>query len=67
MPQQPPEGGAPPEMGAEPQAQPQGGTPPPTSSGITLPKPSTDDLKKYDLQIQTYSSEQDHEDIDFSV
>jgi hypothetical protein len=65
MPQQPsPEGG--PEMGAEPQA-PQGGGTPPTSSGITLPKPSTDDLKKYDLQIQTYSSEQDHEDIDFSV
>lgn len=51
-----------PEIGTQPT-----GTPPTTSSGITLPKPSTDDLKKYDLQIQTYSSEQDHEDIDFSI
>lgn len=31
-----------------------------------LPDVTADDLKQYDLQIQTYSKEQDHEDIDFS-
>ncbi|MCL5794777.1 MAG: portal protein, partial [Patescibacteria group bacterium] len=33
----------------------------------TLPEPSEADIKKYDLELQDYESEQDYEDIDYSV
>lgn len=59
--QLPPEG--PPPEGNEQQ----GNEAPPTGGGIPLPEPSTDDLKRFDLQIQTYSKEQDFEDIDYST
>lgn len=39
---------------------------PPQGNSITLPKPTKSEIKKYDLEIQSYSSEADHEDIDFS-
>jgi len=46
-----------------------GGTTPPTSSkqsGSLLAEPSKEDLEKYDMNIEDYASEQDHEDIDHS-
>ena len=35
--------------------------------GANIPEPEADDIKKYDLEIQDYESEQDREDIDYSV
>lgn len=35
-------------------------------SGQPLPEPSPEDLEKYDMNIEDYASEQDHEDIDYS-
>lgn len=35
-------------------------------SGVSLPDPSPEEVKKYDLEIQGYSKEQDLEDIDYS-
>ena len=46
-----------------------GGTTPPTSSkqsGSLLAEPSKEDLEKYDMNIEDYASEQDHEGIDHS-
>jgi len=34
---------------------------------VSLEEPSEDDIKKYDLELQSYESEQDVEDIDYSV
>lgn len=34
---------------------------------VSLENPSEDDIKKYDLELQGYESEQDAEDIDYSV
>lgn len=34
---------------------------------IPLEDPSKDDIKKYDLEIQGYETDQDHEDIDYSI
>lgn len=43
-------------------------TPPETTQAtMPLPDPTKDDLKKFDLEIQSYSKEQDHEEIDYSV
>lgn len=39
----------------------------PGSQGMTLEIPSKDDIKKYDLEIQDYESEQDEEPIDYSL
>lgn len=66
--------GQPPESGAEnqpPEGQPseggiQSGQEGAAPQGGPLPEPTSDELKKYDLQVQTYSKEADHEDIDFS-
>jgi hypothetical protein len=41
------------------------GTPPP--EGVKLPEPQEDDIKKFDLEIQSYEAEQDKESIDYSV
>jgi hypothetical protein len=32
----------------------------------TLPDAEPDDIKKYDLEIQNYAQDQDHEEIDYS-
>ncbi len=37
------------------------------SGGTPLPEPAEEDIKKYDLEIQDYSRDQDFEDIDFSL
>jgi hypothetical protein len=65
-------GGAPPPptataSGADdtPPADPTGGGTPP--EGANIPEPEGEDIKKYDLEIQDYESEQDREDIDYSV
>jgi hypothetical protein len=34
---------------------------------VSLKKPSEEEIKKYDLEIQGYESEQDIEDIDYSM
>jgi hypothetical protein len=59
----PPEGGQAPEGVATP---PQEGQPTGQPNAQPLPDPTGEELKKYDLQIQTYSREQDVEDIDYS-
>jgi hypothetical protein len=60
-----PDEGMPP---GEEQGSPTGGTGAPQAggSGTALEEPSEDDLKLYDLEMQTYSREQDAEDIDYS-
>lgn len=37
------------------------------NSQISLPEPNEEDIKKYDLEIQDYESDQDKESIDYSV
>lgn len=59
----PPEGGEGMEAPQEPSGPPSQ-TPP---EGINIPDPDEEDIKKYDLEIQDYESEQDREDIDYSV
>ncbi len=61
----PQEGEQPPEGGAAPVPTPGPGKPP--SEGGALPEPDSEDIKKYDMEIQDYSTEQDEEDIDHSV
>lgn len=39
-------------------------TPP---ESVNIPEPDDEDVKKYDLEIQDYETDQDHEDIDYSV
>lgn len=63
-------GGQPPQ--APPAATPEGEGQPdqpdqPPPEGVSLPEPEEEDVKKYDLEIQDYESEMDHEDIDYSV
>ena len=68
--QAPPEGGAPPaETPPAPEggAPAEGGTPPPPGGGAAVfSDPTEAEIDKYDLEIQGYASEQDHEDRDFS-
>jgi hypothetical protein len=65
--------GAPPPAADAPDTPPMDGNPPPAPEGQQPPQgqeledPSEDDIKKFDLEIQDYSSEQDHEDRDRSV
>jgi hypothetical protein len=42
------------------------GPPPAVNSGVILPEPSPEDIKKYDLDIQDFSKEMDEEEIDRS-
>jgi len=35
--------------------------------GVNIPEPGEDEIKKYDLEIQDYESEQDRPDIDYSI
>ncbi len=70
----PPEGGMPPgpEAGGMPPpegqsfASEEGPPPAPKPNAPELADPSTEDLKKYDLEIQNYSADKDIEDIDYS-
>lgn len=57
-----PMGGAPTQGG--PQGPQQG--PPPANSGAVLPKPSDDEIRKYNLEIKDFESEMDEEEIDYS-
>jgi intein/homing endonuclease len=72
-PQGPPPGGSPPQGpppgGSPPQGPPPGGSPPqgPPPQGVPLGDLDEDEIKRYDLEISSYSREQDAEDIDFSV
>lgn len=62
-PEEPPMGG---DMGGMP---PEGGPPmggPPKGPGPSLPNPSQEDLKKYNLDINDFASEQDEEEVDLS-
>lgn len=59
--QTPPDQGMPPEQA--PAQQPMEGTP----EGIEIPDPSESDIKKYNLEILNYESEQDYEEPDYSV
>ena len=72
---QPPPGGGGPEaaaaMGGPPQGQPpEGQEPTPQSAqkgnAAAINDPTDEDIKKYDLEIQDYESEQDAEDVDYS-
>ena len=65
----------PPEQGENPNPE-EEQTPPPEQGqgqepkerkGPTLPEPSSEDIAKYDLEIQNYELDQDREDIDFSL
>ena len=62
-------GGAPPptEQPPEPPAQDSIETSPKPPQGSAIPEPSKEDIKKYDLEIQNYESEQDKENIDYSI
>jgi len=53
--------GQPPEEGGG--AAPEGGVSP---GGVPLADPTNDEIKQYDLEIQGYAKEIDHEEIDFS-
>lgn len=44
----------------------QGNPQQPPNSMVQLPEPTEEDIKKYDLGIEDYNSEQDREDVDFS-
>lgn len=59
---QPGGAGAPP-GGGQPPAPP-GATPP---EGSPLPEPEPEEIKKYDLEIQDYETEMDHEQPDYSI
>ena len=62
-----PPGGEQPSAGGEGTPPPEGAAPEQQGTNSSpLPEPHMDDLKKYDLQVQTYSSEADREEIDFS-
>lgn len=65
-----PEEGAPPESPETPQAPtPETENTPKIQApeAASLPDANPDDIKKYDLELQDYESEQDLEDIDYSV
>lgn len=63
-----PEGG---EEGAPPPELPQSSEPPAEKENAAeptnIPEPDSEDVKKYDLEIQTYDSDSDKEDIDYST
>lgn len=68
----PPAPGAPPPAADAPETPPMEGSPPAPEGqnppqGQELEEPDEEDIKKFDLEIQDYSSEQDHEDRDRSV
>lgn len=42
------------------------GMPPKSGSGTTLPEPSEDDIKRYDLDIKDFEKEMDEEEVDQS-
>ncbi|RDJ35600.1 MAG: hypothetical protein DWQ19_12345 [Crenarchaeota archaeon] len=50
-----------------PQEQPEQGMSQPQGKGEALPEPSPEELKRYDLEIQSYSQEVDREEIDYST
>ena len=62
--QMPPEGQAP--DGQMPPDAVGGGPQPPQNGAPALGEPTPEEVKLYDLEIQGYSKEQDHEEIDFS-
>lgn len=62
---EPPEDDVPPEMGGAPAPMPGPGNPP--QEGGALPEPEDEDIKKYDMEIQDYETEQDQEPIDHST
>lgn len=66
--EEPPPAGAPVPQGPPMPPPPQGGggMMPPAQQAKPLPDPTEEDILKYDLDLQTYDSEQDVEDIDFS-
>jgi hypothetical protein len=45
---------------------PTAGAPQQATGGVALAEPTEEEIKKYDLEIQGYASEQDIEDIDYS-
>jgi len=61
----PPEGSPPPpDAGGGPApGEPQGPAP---KNVAALPEPEEDEIKRFDLEIQNYDKEQDHEEVDFS-
>jgi hypothetical protein len=65
---EPPDPGEmPPDEGAAPAAGPTPGPGQPPQEGGALPEAEDEDIKKYDMEIQDYETEQDEEDIDYSV
>jgi hypothetical protein len=54
---------APEEGGGQGGETPESGAP----AGASLPDPTPEDIRRFDLGIQTYSAEQDREEVDFSV
>lgn len=61
--EEPPMDGMDPGMGAPPPGGP-AGTAPQGGGSITLPDPTDEDIRKYNLDIKDYGSEQDEEEID---
>lgn len=61
-----PAGGEPP-VGGEAPAGGEAPTPPAAAPVAALADATPEEVKKFDLEIQTYASEQDREDIDFSL
>jgi hypothetical protein len=63
-----PEGG---EEGAPPPELPESNEPPAEKENAAepanIPEPDSEDVKKYDLEIQNYDSDSDKEDIDYST
>ena len=57
---------APPEAGPPPEGMPPEAASPTTSTtqGVPLPEPTQEDISKYDMYIQSYSSDQDVEPLD---
>jgi hypothetical protein len=57
---------APPEAGPSPEGMPPEAASPTTSTtqGVPLPEPTQEDISKYDMYIQSYSSDQDVEPLD---
>lgn len=66
-----PPAGPPPGGDSPPDSAPPGPTPAPSGNtpaeGSPISEPEKGDVKKYDLEIQDYETEQDAEDIDYSV
>lgn len=54
------------DTGENPEQQPPQQPPPAINSGITLPQPTDEEIKKYDLDILDFEKEMDDEEIDMS-